>query len=100
MFTSRVNRSHSGSFTEPDGSMRMLTRRTVNDFVPLNPCCQQRRQVCSQPPTSALNVTLLAVAAEHFAAEPLPAAERQRLLSIDICCPRGARQQLTESFLA
>jgi len=39
-------------------------------------------QFCLQPPSSAVNATLLAFA-----------AERRRLLSIDISRPRGAQQQ-------
>jgi len=47
MFTSRVNRSHSGSFTEPDGSMRMLTRRTVNDLCRLTLAVNNNKSVVS-----------------------------------------------------
>jgi len=49
----------------------------------------QNLEVCVQRPTSAVNVTLLAFAAEQrlrpCAAAPLP---------IDISCPHGAQQQM------
>jgi len=58
-----------------------------------------KQQVCVQPPTSAVNVTLPALAAERRAAGAVPhtagavVAGRRRLLSIDISYPQGAQQQ-------
>jgi len=50
-----------------------------------------------QPPTSSVNVTLLAFAAKRRAAArvaaPLLMGVRRLPLSIDISCPHGAQQQ-------
>jgi len=58
------------------------------------------QQVCLQPHTSAVNITLLAFAADRCASAPLllstPAAEtwrRRPLLSIIISCLHSAQQQ-------
>ena len=63
-------------------------------------CLKQNKikQVCGQPRTSAVNVTLLASAAKRRAAATLllsaPAASTRRSpLSTDMPCPPGARQQ-------
>jgi len=53
----------------------------------------QKKQVRVQLPTSAVNVTLLAFAAEHRAAALLLLGARRSPLSIDISCPHGAQQQ-------
>jgi len=50
-------------------------------------------QVRVQPPTSAVNVTLPAFAAAAPCTAGAVAAERRRLLSIDISCWLGAEQQ-------
>ena len=56
--------------------------------------------VCAQPPTPAVNVALPAFAAERRAAVAVPntagavAAERRRLLSIDITCPQDVQQSV------
>jgi len=53
------------------------------------------QQVCVRLPTSAVNATLPAFAAERRAAAPLLLGAGRPPLSIDKSCPYGAQQQNT-----
>jgi len=60
------------------------------------------RQVCVQPPTAAVSVTLLAFAADHRAVVRRccrALADRRPPRSIDISRPRGAQQQTRRTLL-
>jgi len=61
------------------------------------------QQVCVQPHTSAVNMTLPAIAAEHHAAAraaaPLLLGAQHLQLSIDISCLHGTQQQTHHMLL-
>jgi len=59
---------------------------------------QRNKQVCVQPSAAAVNVTLLAFAADRRAAVRR-AAVALLPLSIDISCPRRAQQQTRRTLL-
>ena len=79
---------------------------TVGHYAKNERCiCERRimtRQVCVQPPTAAVSVTLLAFAADHRAVVCRccrALADRRPPRSIDISRPRGAQQQTRRTLL-
>jgi len=61
-------------------------------------CAYILKQVCIQPRSSAVNVTLPAYAAERGAC-CMARAARHRQASIDITCPQGTQQQTRRTSL-
>jgi len=72
-------------------ALRVDGQPAVDRFHCINTADKQVLRV--QPPTSAVDVTLLAFAAERRAAAPLLLGTRRPPLSINISRPHGAQQQ-------
>ena len=87
-----VTRQHRGCYLNP-GLLRLTTR------LPSHPYCLNlsilQKTVCVQLPTSAVNVTLLALVTERRAAAPLLLSAVQQ--SINTSCPPGTQQQTRNS---